>query len=123
MPIRSYKTSVVSRHGDFRCRFVSCFLGAKTGRGFTRRLYGASGRLPRAGRHFTLVSGPASLLPPLHSRPLGVSSMSLRRVLFCFVSALALAATSSCKGEPEGAEIALFNGKDLTGWKVTECET
>jgi len=49
--------------------------------------------------------------------------MSLRRILFCFASSVLLVTTSSCKSEPEGAEITLFNGKDLTGWTVTECET
>lgn len=49
--------------------------------------------------------------------------MSHRRFAL-FVSAVALTFVTSCsRAEPEGAEFALFNGKDLTGWTVTECET
>lgn len=49
--------------------------------------------------------------------------MSYRRLAF-LVSALALTFVTSCnKAEPLGVEFALFNGKDLAGWTVTECET
>jgi hypothetical protein len=38
-------------------------------------------------------------------------------------SGSATAATSSAANPNVGKEVAIFNGKDLTGWVVTECET
>jgi hypothetical protein len=53
-----------------------------------------------------------------------MESIMLPRYVLLLVSALALPVVTSCgKAEPAGAEFALFNGKDLTGWTVTECET
>lgn len=46
------------------------------------------------------------------------------RVSFQLVAALVVAGFVSCKAEPPpAAEFALFNGQDLSGWTVTECET
>lgn len=39
------------------------------------------------------------------------------------LSLIAVTSVAACKAEPQSAEVVLFNGKDLTGWTVTECET
>jgi len=44
--------------------------------------------------------------------------------LFASSSAVVLlAACVSCQGEPAPTEVVLFNGRNLDGWVVTECET
>src|SRR5262245_61579089 len=55
-------------------------------------------------------------------QPVGVDPMTAvrRAVVLLFVAALV--SIASCKAHPPAAEIALFNGKDLTGWQVTECD-
>lgn len=48
-----------------------------------------------------------------------ISARPIVRLLLLLV----VAAGASCRAEPPAAEFALFNGRDLTGWTVTECET
>ena len=43
----------------------------------------------------------------------------LTRALVCGVFCMAAAVAA---GEPKGKSVALFNGKDLTGWKAITCE-
>lgn len=47
----------------------------------------------------------------------------MHRLPTSLAAAVLLAAFTACQEKPAATEVSLFNGQDLTGWVVTECET